>query len=92
MARGSRFSRVTSAGGDSIYLRVGRCGPTPHTLTLFKTKIADFPTLFKTEFRFLIPCLGRLTRNQKKKFCSSLVRRRDAQVAGCLSSKKRYRV
>ena len=30
----------------------------PHTLTLFKTNIADFPTLFKTEFRFLIPCLS----------------------------------
>ena len=24
----------------------------PHTLTLFKTNIADFPTLLKTEFRF----------------------------------------
>ena len=23
-----------------------------------KTNIADFPTLFKTEFRFLIPCLS----------------------------------
>ena len=50
-------------GGYSIYPRVGRCGPAPHTLTLFKTKIADFPTLFKTEFRFLIPCLRHLTRN-----------------------------
>ena len=36
---------------------LGRCGPSPHTLTLLKTKIADFPTLFKTEFRFLIRCL-----------------------------------
>ena len=36
-------------GGYSIYPWVGRCGPAPHTLTLFKTKIADFPTLFKTE-------------------------------------------
>ena len=35
----------------------------PHTLTLFKTKIADFPILFRTEFRFLIPCLRHLTRN-----------------------------
>ena len=50
-------------GGYSIYPWVGRCGPAPHTLTLFKTKIADFPTLFKTEFRFLIPCLRHLTRN-----------------------------
>ena len=29
-----------------------------HTLTLFKTNITDFPTLFRTEFRFLIPCLS----------------------------------
>ena len=36
-------------GGEySMYPWVGRCGPAPHTLTLFKTKIADFPTLFKT--------------------------------------------
>ena len=27
-------------------------------LTLFKTNIADFPTLFNTEFRFLMPCLS----------------------------------
>ena len=50
-------------GGYSIYPWVGRCGPAPHTLTLFKTKTADFPTLFKTELRFLIPCLRHLTRN-----------------------------
>ena len=55
--------RLRVPGGHSIYPRVGRCGPAPHTLTLFKTKIADFPTLFKTEFRFLIPCLRHLTRN-----------------------------
>ena len=36
-------------GGYSIYLWVGRCGAVPHTLTLFKTNIADFPTLFKTD-------------------------------------------
>ena len=44
-------------GGYWIYPWVGRCGSAPHTLTLFKRKIADFPTLFKTEFRFLIPSL-----------------------------------
>ena len=44
-------------GGYSIYPWVGRCGPALHTLTLFKTNIAHFPTLFKTEFRVLIPCL-----------------------------------
>ena len=49
-------------GGYSIYLWVGRCGTAPHTLTLFKTNIVDFPTLFKTEFRSLIPCLKHLTR------------------------------
>ena len=47
-------------GGYSIYRCVGRCGPAPHTLTLFKTNIADFPTLFKTELQFLIPCLRHL--------------------------------
>ena len=49
--------------GYSIYPWVARCGPIPYTLTLFKTKIADFLTLFKTEFRFLIPYLRHLTRN-----------------------------
>ena len=47
-------------GGYSIYPWVGRCGAAPHILILFKTNIADFPTLFKTEFRFLIPCLRHL--------------------------------
>ena len=47
-------------GGYSIFPWVGRCGAAPHTLTLFKTNIADFPTLFKTELRFLIPCLRHL--------------------------------
>ena len=45
-------------GGYSIYPWVGRCVAAPHTLTLFKTNIADFPTLFTTEFRYLIPCLS----------------------------------
>ena len=47
-------------GGNSVYSLVGRCGLAPDTLTLFKTKIAAFPTLFKTEFQFLIPCLKHL--------------------------------
>ena len=47
-------------GGNSKYRWVGRCGAAPHTLNLFKTNIADIPTLFKTEFRFLIPCLRHL--------------------------------
>ena len=53
-------------GGYSIYPWVGRCGAAPHTLTLFKTNIADFPTHFKTEFRFLIPCLRHLTQFKTK--------------------------
>ena len=57
---------VSRGGGDSIYPWVGRCGAAPHTLTLFKTNIADFPTLFKTEFRFLIPCLRHLTQFKTK--------------------------
>ena len=52
------FAMGRGGGGYSIYPWVGRCGAAPHTLTLFKTNIADFPTLFKTEFRFLIPCLS----------------------------------
>ena len=55
-------------GGYSIYPWVGRCGPAPHTLTLFKTKIADFPTLFKTEFRFLIPCLRHFVEHRRRLF------------------------
>ena len=31
-------------GGYSLNPWVGRCGPAPHTQTLFKTKIADFPS------------------------------------------------
>ena len=53
-------------GGYSIYPWVGRCGTVPHTLTLFKTNMADFPTHFKTEFRFLIPCLRHLTQFKTK--------------------------
>ena len=30
---------------------------------IFKTKIAAFPALFETEFRFLIPCVRHVTRN-----------------------------
>ena len=53
-------------GGYSMYPWLGRCGAAPHTLTLFKTNIADFPTHFKTEFRFLIPCLRHLTQFKTK--------------------------
>ena len=51
------LSRGWGGGGYSVNLWVGRCDPAPHTLVLFKTNSADFPTLFETEFRFVIPCL-----------------------------------
>ena len=40
---------VHQRGGEGylIYPCVGRNSPTPHTLTLFKTNITDFPNLFK---------------------------------------------
>lgn len=63
-----------------IHSWVGRCGPAPHTLTVFKTNIADFPTLFKTEFRFLIPRLRHLTQNHT--LCMTI-----QEVAGKLADK-----
>ena len=53
-------------GGYSMYSWLGRCDAAPQTLTLFKTNIADIPTHFKTEFRFLIPCLRHLTQFKTK--------------------------
>ena len=46
------YARGGGGGGGvySIYPWGGGGGSAPHTLTLIKTKIADFPTLFKTEF------------------------------------------
>ena len=58
-------------GGYSMYPGVGRGGAAPHTQTRFKTNIADFPTLFKTEFRFLIHCLRHLTRNHT--LCKTII-------------------
>ena len=65
-------------GGYSIYPCVGRCGPARHTLTLCKTKIADFPTLFKTELRFLIACVRHLTRNHAR--CKTMINKNFAVV------------
>ena len=48
----------------------GEVGPGP-SYPLFETKIADFPTLFKTEFRYLIPCLRHLTR--KHTLCKAII-------------------
>ena len=44
-----------SLGGEVL------CGPSYPDPTLFKTNIADFPTLFKAEFQFLIPCVRHLS-------------------------------
>ena len=48
-------SSIGSCRPGGGVLDISLCGPAPYTLTLFKTKIADFPTLFKTEFRFSYP-------------------------------------
>ena len=53
---GQEYSAPGGGGGEySIYPWMGRCGPAPHTLTLFKTNIADFPTdriaIFDTLFK-----------------------------------------
>ena len=58
-------------GGTRYILGWGGAAQAPHILTLFKTKIADFPTLFKTEFRFLTPCLRHLTRNHT--LCKTII-------------------
>ena len=50
--------QTPAGGGYSIYPWVGRCSPAPHTQTLFKTKIADFPTPFKTKIPKNIPWLA----------------------------------
>ena len=52
--------RAPGGGGVLDISLGGGCGAAPHTLTLFKTNVADFLTLLKTEFRFLIPCLRHL--------------------------------
>ena len=60
---------VPRGGGGGGVLDISQGGEVrhvPHTLTLFKTNIADFPTHFKTEFQFLIPCLGHLTQFKTK--------------------------
>ena len=85
------FSRtLCPGGGGGGVFDISLCGklwPGRHTLTLCKTKIADFPILFKTELRFLIACVRHLTRNHapcktmiNKNFCCSLVRRTYAQA------------
>ena len=80
--------RLCPGGGGVFDISLcGKLWPGRHTLTLCKTKIADFPILFKTEWRFLIACVRHLTRNHapcktmiNKNFCCSLVRRTYAQA------------
>ena len=85
-------STLTPPGGGGVLdvFLGGEVRPGPSTLILFKTKIVDFPTLFKTEFRFLIPCLRHLTRSHtlcktkiNKKVCCCLVRRTYARAVYC---------
>ena len=75
--------KVKISGRDRPHW-VGRCGAAPHTLTLFKTNVADFPTLFKTEFRFLIPCSRHLTRNHT--LCKTII---DSQTLCYLIHRKK---
>ena len=58
-------------GGGTRYILGWGGAARPSYPDLFKTKIADFPTLFRTEFRLLIPCLRHLTRNHT--LCKTIV-------------------
>ena len=71
-------------GRYSTDVLVGRCGWGAHTLTLFKTEISNFSTLFKTTSRFLRPRLNTL--NQKS--LSSFV---VVQASGIGANKKAYK-
>ena len=75
-----RDARAGLGGGGvtRYFLGWGGAARSPNTLTLLKTKITDFPTLFKTEFRFLIPCLRHLTRNHT--LCKTIINKNFAVV------------
>ena len=66
---------VRRPGGEGVLdISLGgevRLGPS----YAIKTKIADFPTLFKTELQFLIPCL---TRNHT--LCKTVINKNFAVV------------
>ena len=70
-AKAPRLPPPGGEGATRYILGWGGVAPAPHTLALFKTKIADFPSLFKTEFRFLTPCLRHLTRNHT--LCKTII-------------------
>ena len=77
--RPARVFLAREGGGGVLDISLGgEVRPGPHTLTLFKIKIADFLTLFKTEFRFLIPCLRHLTRNHT--LCKTMINKNFAVV------------
>ena len=54
---------IWPGGGHSVEARLGKCGQGAWNLTLFKTQIFDFGTLFKTKFRFLVLHLRHLTQH-----------------------------
>ena len=74
------------SGGYSIYPWVGRCGSAPHTLTLLKTKIADFPALFKTDSKTFVQHTRRLFIVQEKIPC---LRQKLIKSIPCLRQKSR---
>ena len=51
----NKIEKCLPRGGVLDISLGGKVRPGPSYPDPFKTKIADFPTLFKTEFRFLIP-------------------------------------
>ena len=60
--KGKVYAREPGVGeGHSTDVWVGRCGWGAQTLTLFKTVISDFPTLF----RFLRPRLNTFDQKQE---------------------------
>ena len=67
-------ARGGGGGGYSMYPWVRRCGAAPHTLALFKTNIVNFPTLFKTEFRFFNMCPSTFFPISKTKFWSTSIK------------------
>ena len=62
---------VFDARGELDISLVGEVRPGPSYPDPVLTKRDDFPTLFKTEFLFLIPCLRHLTRNQT--LCKTMI-------------------
>ena len=68
-----RYRMSSGPGGYSTYPWVGSCGAASHTLTLFKTNIADFPTLFKVIPQY---CTAHL-------YCARFSRHQRAHMSAC---------